>query len=348
MLYFSRCHWLLMIASVVVSVLGQGQVAYSANPKVVATNAILCDLVRQVAQESVELTCLMKPGQDPHTYQLTPSDRRAMEEAQLILYGGYGYEPALEKALKATNQSSRNVAVYEQAVPAPLMSTGHHHHGHEEKADHNHRHDHDHDHSHHHGHNHGAKEKPVPDPHVWHDAKNGARIVDVLRKQLMGLAPKETARYIRRSQAVMAEMNQMDAWIKSQVGTVPADRRVLITTHDALGYFTNAYGLKLESALGALSTEEQPSAIQLKTVIDTVRQVGVPVIFVETTSNPKLIQTIAREANAKVAEQPLFVDSLGEPGSSAETYQKMMIHNTCVIVNGLGGTCKPGELALQN
>jgi ABC-type Zn uptake system ZnuABC Zn-binding protein ZnuA len=219
------------------------------------------------------------------------------------------------------------------------MSTGHHHHGHEEKPGHNH--------SRGHSHDHGAKEKPVPDPHVWHDAKNGARIVDVLRKQLTGLFPKETARYIRRSQGLIVEINQMDTWIKAQVNTLPANRRVLITTHDALGYFTNAYGLKLESALGAVSTEEQASAIQLKAVIDTVRQLGVPVVFVETTSNPRLVETVAREANVKVAEQPLFVDSLGEPGSPAETYQKMMVHNTCVIVNGLGGTCKPGELALQ-
>ncbi|WP_081594724.1 metal ABC transporter substrate-binding protein [Allocoleopsis franciscana] len=97
------CHrWLLAIASVTVSVLGHSAVASSATPKVVATNSILCDLTRQVAQESIDLTCLMKPGQDPHTYQLTPSDRRAIEEAQLILYGGYGYEPALEQAIRAS------------------------------------------------------------------------------------------------------------------------------------------------------------------------------------------------------------------------------------------------------
>jgi manganese/iron transport system substrate-binding protein len=165
--------------------------------------------------------------------------------------------------------------------------------------------------------------------------------VDTLRKQLTALSPKETARYIRRSQAVIAEMNQLDTWIHAQIKTIPPDRRVLITTHDGLGYYTNAYGLKLESALGAISTEEQASATQLKTVINLVRQVGIPVVFAETTSNPRLVQTLAREANVRVSEQPLVVDSLGEPGSSADTYQKMLVHNTCSIVNGLGGTCKP-------
>lgn len=168
-------------------------------------------------------------------------------------------------------------------------------------------------------------------------------MVSTLRRSLSQVQPQSQFQYIDRAKALSSELKRLDEWIKAQVKTIPDNRRTLITTHDALGYFVDAYGLKLQSALGALSTEERPSAQQIKIVVDSIRQSGVKTVFAETTSNSRLIETMAREANVKVAEKSLFVDSLGEPGGEADSYQKMMRYNTCVIVNGLGGNCQPNS-----
>ncbi|MBE9028934.1 zinc ABC transporter substrate-binding protein [filamentous cyanobacterium LEGE 11480] len=305
----------------------------SSKPKVVATNAILCDLAKQIAKNSVELTCLMEPGQDPHLYEMRPADRRAIEQAKLVLYGGYRYAPAIEKAIKAANNGSTKVAVYEIATPKPRKSSGHHHHGEEKGKGHDHDHDHDH-----------SKEKKaepkVADAHIWHNVKNTRAMLKVLRRNLIKIQPKSTFQYIDRTKALNDELKRLDEWIQAQVKTVPDDKRVLITSHDAMGYYADAYGFKVQSALGAISTEERPSAKQVKLVVDAVRKSGVKTVFAETAYKTRLIEIMAREADVKVAEKRLFVEGLGQPESGADTYQKMMRHNTCVIVTGLGGKCQ--------
>lgn len=111
-----------------------------------------------------------------------------------------------------------------------------------------------------------------------------------------------------------------------------------MTTHDAFAYYTQAYGLKMGGSLLGISTEEQPSAQTVARLVAEIRALQVPAVFAETTLNPALLQTVATEAGVKVAEQKLYSDSLGEPGSGTETYVAMMRHNTCTIVVALGGS----------
>jgi len=288
-------------------------------PKVVATTSILCDLTQQVAANTIDLICLVPPGTDPHLYQPKPEDRKAIENAKLILYAGYDFEPGLIKLIQATKNPAAKIAVDEVAVPNPIQ-TEHEHEGTED------------------GETTGTdEEENVPDPHVWHDTQNGIRMVEVISSNLEKLAPNNAAVYTSNTQTIISELTQVDTWIKSQIATIPPNQRKLVTTHDALGYYVKAYGLAFEGALGSFSTEEKPTAARVRQVVNIIKDTEVPTVFAETTTNPKLIQAVAREANVKVSNREVFADSLGEPGTEGETYQGMLIANTRTIVEGLGG-----------
>ncbi|PSB48237.1 metal ABC transporter solute-binding protein, Zn/Mn family [Chamaesiphon polymorphus] len=278
------------------------------SPKVVVTNTVLCDLTKQIAASTVNVVCLLPPGSDPHVYKMTPEARQSIEKAQLVLYGGYDFEPELIKAIKATSNPAPKIAVHEVAVPKPQQFEEH--------------------------------GKSTADPHVWHNAQHGSKIAETIAANLEKLVPAQAATYKQNTQKLTSEIGQLDTWIKSQINTIPAAKKVLFTTHDALGYYSTAYGIPV-NALEGLSTEEKPNAARAKEMVGQIKKAQVPTIFAELTLNPKLITAIAKEANVKLAEQELYVDGLGEASSPGETYQKMLVSNTKTIVEGLGGKYTP-------
>ena len=301
-------------------------------PKVVVTTGVLCDLTTKIAQDTIDMTCLIKPGQDPHTYQAQPEDRKAIETANLIFYSGYNHEPTLLKLIKATTNPAPKIAIHEKAVPKPLMGDEREH-KHEEEShtqqktetsDHNH-----------------TEDELVADPHVWHNAKNGIGIVAAISGELEKLAPSNAELYSHNAQKLTGELEQLDSWIKAQIATIPSNRRKLITTHDALSYYANAYGLEITGALQGVSTEEQPKPKRIAELSEEIKSTGVPTIFAETTVNPKLIEAVAREAKVKISDRELYSDGLSSPGSGADTYEGMLVENTCAIAQGLGGKCTP-------
>ena len=335
-------------------------------PQVVATTSVLCDLTQQVAADTIALTCLMEPGQDPHTYQARPSDRQAIDDADLVLYDGYNFAPSVSGLVEASSNTAPKVAVFEAAVPDPLMGKGHDHdhaegeaHDHAEGEAHDHDHDHaegeahdhdhaegeahDHDHAEGEAHDHGETADLVPDPHIWHSASNNAAMVEVIATNLAQVNPDQADFYQDNAAQLSAQFTELDSWIQTQVETVPVNNRRLVTTHDSFRYFANAYDFEVKGALSGLSTEEKPSAAALTALVDQVKGATVPAIFAETTTNPDLINTVANDAGVQVAEQPLFVEGPGGPGTAAETTQAMLVANTCTIVNALGGTCDEGD-----
>jgi manganese/iron transport system substrate-binding protein len=278
--------------------------AVAKNPKVVVTNTVLCDLTKQIAASTVEVICLLPPGSDPHIYKLTPAARQSIEEAKLLLYGGYDLEPELIKTIEATSNQAPKIAVHEVAVPQPQKMA--------------------------------EDGKSTIDPHVWNNAQNGIKIAETIAASLAKLVPAQAAIYQQNTRKVTTEIGQIDTWIKAQISTIPAAKKVLFTTHDALGYYSKAYGIPV-NALEGLSTEEKPNAARAKELVVKIRQAQVPTIFAELTVNPKLIVTIAQEANVKVSAQEIYADGLGEASGAGGTYQKMLISNTRSIVEGLGG-----------
>jgi manganese/iron transport system substrate-binding protein len=339
-------------------------------PRVVVTTSVLCDLTQQVAADTIALTCLLSPGQDPHTYQAKPSDRQALDEADLVLYDGYGFMPSMIGLVEASNHPVPKIAVYEAAVPNPLRGTVHDHdhdHDHEigdpaehdaeyeahrPKEDPNHG---DEDHSH--GDEDSAHTETMPptdvaaspetelvaDPHIWHNARNNRAMVEVIANQLTQINPDQADVYETNAAQLTTVFTALDQWIQTQVDTIPADNRKLVTTHDAFRYFADAYGVEVKGALGGLTTAERPSAQSLTALVDQVKAARVPAIFAESTTNPELINAIAKDANVSVAEQPLFVEGPGTADSIAPTMPAMLVANTCTIVNALGGRCNPAD-----
>ncbi|WP_038027039.1 metal ABC transporter solute-binding protein, Zn/Mn family [Synechococcus sp. PCC 7336] len=295
-----------------------GIVATSARekPAVVTTTSVICDLVRQVAEETVELTCLLAPGQDPHTYEPTPGDRAAIDGADLLLYGGYNLAPDIVQLIEASSRSAPKVAVFEAAVPVPLLVEAR---------------------------NPGEW---VADPHVWHSADLGIEIVEAIAEQLIAIAPDEAELLSANAAAVVAELTELHEWIARQVATVPEGDRKLVTTHAAFGYFADAYGLEVVGVLSGLSHEERPSAGRMAALIDWVEGAGIPAIFAETAANRELIEVVARDAGVLVPERSLYVEGPGGPDTPAVTYQQMLAVNTCTIVTGLGGECSMFESPL--
>ena len=330
-------------------------------PLVVATTSILCDLTQQVAQDTVNLKCLLEPEVDPHVYQATPEDRQAIESADLVLYGGYNLDSSLVKLIDATTNSNPKIAVHEVAVKDPLLGEEHDHgHGdhseekHSEKDhdDHDHKdhddHDHD-DHKDHDDHDHGGEKKhsekdhddhaeeKVPDPHVWHNPQNGGKMVAVIAEGLTQIQPDLKEQYNTQSQTIQAELEQIDQWIKQQVATIPANKKKLVTTHDALGYYLEAYNFEFDSVLSGFGTEESPSAGMVADLVKEIKESQVPTIFAEISVNSQILETVAREANVQLSPKSLYTDSLGGKGTEGDSYQKMLIANTITIVKGLGG-----------
>ena len=327
----------------------------SERPQVVATSGVLCDLAQQVAEDTINLTCLMDPGQDPHTYQARPSDRQAVDSADLVLYDGYDFAPSVLNVVVASSNPAPKVAVLEVAVPNPLMGQGHDHdhdHGHSHD-DHDHGHGHSHD-DHDHGHASETSETAaatehgelVPDPHVWHNARHNAAITEVIAEALTQANPDQGNLYQTNAVQLADQFIALDDWIQAQTATVPAPNRRLVTTHDAFRYFAAAYDFEVKGALSGLSTDAQPSPRALTALVDQIKAAKVPAIFAESTTNPALMQTVANNAGVVVADQPLLVEGPGGPDSIAPTTQTMLVVNTCTIVNALGGTCKEAEAPL--
>ena len=275
-------------------------------PKVVATTSILCDLTKQIAKNTINLTCLIPPDADPHVYQPKPEDRQAIEQANLILYNGYNLEPGLFKLIKATKTPAPKIAVAQIAVPQPqkFRQSG----------------------------------NIVTDPHIWHNAKNAIRMVEVISSNLVKLEPNNAQDYNSNKLKLNNELTQLDNWIKSRIASIPTNKRTLVINHNALSYYTQAYGLSLVGTLEGISTYKRPTDTQVKNLAKKVQQNRVPTIFAETAINSNLIQSVAAAATVKVSERNLYADGLGEVGTDGETYQNMMVANTRTIVEGLGGT----------
>lgn len=290
----------------------QGGIDFSSDgnkPNVVTTSTVINDWTQKVGGDEIELTGILQPGADPHVYEPVPKDSIAFEKADLIIYNGYNLEPGLIKMMNAAGVKAQKLPVGEVVKPLQLDKAG----------------------------------KTVPDPHVWGNVENAIAMVNSIRDTLIELSPEDKAEFIQNAAEFTEQLEQLHTWTRSQVGTIPENKRRLVTTHDAFQYYSKAYGLEVFGTLIGISTEEQPSAQTVRKLADSIRNTRVPAIFAETTINPALIQTVAQESGAKLAPRSLYSDSIGAPGSDGDSYIKMIVANTRTIVDALGGKSTPFE-----
>ena len=280
-------------------------------PKVVTTTTMITDWTENIVGDNVEVVPLLDAGDDPHVYEPVPQDSQNIEEADLILYNGHDLEPELIRLIEGAGEDTRQLAVGEIISPLDesAMEEG--------------------------------ETEFVPDPHVWGDVENVIVMSEAIAEELAAVSPENEEVYQENLEEYTAELEELHDWIGEQIETIPSENRKLVTTHDAFQYYAEAYGLEVVGTLIGISTEEQPSAQTVGRLASTVRETGVTTIFAEALINPRLIETVAEEANVELAEEELYGDAIGEPGSDGDTYIKMMEANTRTIVTNLGGNHTP-------
>ncbi len=275
-------------------------------PKVVATTSVLCDFTKQIAGDTVNLTCLIPTNSDPHLYQSKAEDTQAINQAKLIIYHGYNLETNLIRIIRNTKNTAPKIAVAQIAVPKPQRVK--------------------------------IGSKNIIDPHIWHNVQHAIQMVSVISTNLSKIAPKNNQIYTENTAKIKNELTQLDAWIKTRITTIPENNRKLITTHDGMGYYAKRYGFSLTGSLSGVNTQQKTSKSRLNALVQGIKKANIPTIFPEHTIDSKVTQTIAKQANVKVSQRKLYTDGLGDSGSDADTYQKMMTANTRTILEGLGGT----------
>ena len=275
-------------------------------PKVVATTSVLCDLTKQVAAKTINLTCLTPPSISSKVYQPTPADQEAINQAKLIIFNGYNLEPGLEKFILSSKNTAPKLPVAKIAVPSPLMIT--------------------------------RNGKKVADPYVWHNVKNTIKMVDVISINLVREIPENAEFYKSNTKKIKKQLSELDTWIKTRIESIPPKKRILVTTHNEMAYYARAYGLNLAGTLRFISPTEQTSDTKVKLLANTLAKIQVPTIFVQPTVSPQLIISVAKKAQLNISGRQLYTEKLGSPGSEADTYQKMMTANTRTILEGLEGT----------
>ncbi|MCM2504658.1 metal ABC transporter substrate-binding protein [Aureimonas altamirensis] len=295
--------------------------------KVVASFSILADMTREIGGDAVEVQPLVGPDGDAHVFQPSPADTRKLADADLVVMNGLGFEGWMPRLVEASGYAGKTVVASTGVVE--LKSEEHDEHEHE----HGHAHDHDHDHGHedaasHEGHDHG----PI-DPHAWQDLSNGVVYARNIADGLAEADPANAEGYRQRAAAYVAEMQALDAEVKAELATIPQDRRKVVTSHDAFGYFARAYGVEFIAPEG-VSTESEASAADVAAIISQIRAEGITGVFVESITNSRLIEQIARETDAHVGGT-LYSDALSDASGPAPTYLDMFRNNTRKILDAL-------------
>jgi len=278
---------------------------------VITTNTILADMTREITGDAVEVQCLVPTGVDLHGFDPTPADIAPLLEADLVVANGAGFEPWLERFLAASGYTGPVAKATDGCV---LITSGADEHDHA-----------DHDHAHH---DHGEL-----DPHAWQDPAQALRYITNIRDALSRAHPAGAENYRRRARLYAAQVEALDTWARRLFALVPAERRVIVTSHDSLAYFGRAYGLEIVPLRG-LDARAEPDAKQLATTIDMLRSHRARALFVEAVSNPRMLEQIARDTGVALGGE-LFTDSLGPAGSPAATYLGMVRENTLRILTAI-------------
>lgn len=267
--------------------------------QVVVSMSVIGDLVEQVAGEHADVRSLVPIGGDPHVHQPTPSDARAIADADVVLANGAGLEPWFDTLVAGAD---RKASFLTTDLDHVLLD----------------------------------EQDGVSDPHLWMVPPYVEVYVQTIAQHLAEADPDNAEAYRSNALVYRDELAALDHELKERLSRIPQDHRVLVTSHDAYRYFAEHYGLKVVPVIG-VTTEEEPSAARVRDVVDVIRAQQVPTVFVETTINPAVMERIARDAGVSVGD-PLYGDSIGEQGSGADSYIGMMRANVEAITVGLAAS----------
>ncbi|WP_431282147.1 metal ABC transporter solute-binding protein, Zn/Mn family [Humitalea sp. 24SJ18S-53] len=287
-----------LLAAPAIARTAQGQAA----APVVASFSILGDLLRQTGGEAVAVRAIAGPDADAHVFQPRPSDAGSLRGAKMLLRNGLGFDPWFDRLARGAAPTVPMVTAAE-GLPRRMMP----------------------------GHAHGgAAPREVADPHAWQDVTAAAHYV---RNIAAGLAAAGIT--ASGAEPYLARLAALDAWVRAEIARVPAARRVVVTSHDAFGWFAAAYGVRFLAPQG-VSTDAQASAAQVARLIRQLRQDNITAVFIENMSQPATLQRLATEAGVRVQGR-LFADALSPPDGPAPSYEAMMRHNVGLMVPAMLG-----------
>jgi ABC-type Zn uptake system ZnuABC Zn-binding protein ZnuA len=332
----SRCGTLSLCMFVLLVVVGCGEddgaptADSRGGPRVVATTTQAADLARNVGGPRVEVTSLLSPNTDPHGYELRPRDVDALTGADLVIRSGGDLDEWAVEAIESAGAEGKAITLMDSVQ---TIEGGH---GHEEEGEHA-------------GEEESGKEsheeeEEEEDPHWWQDPRNAMKAVTAIETRLAKADPDARGEYAKRADSYRAEIKALDEAVAACWAQVPRRQRKLVTTHDALGYYANRYGIEVVgTVIPSLSTTGQPSAGELAELVETIRREQVRTVFAESSVNSKVERAIADEAGARVGK-PLWADTLGPAGSDGATYLRSIASNTQAMVDGVTGGSKRCKL----
>lgn len=282
---------------------------------VVASFSILADMVKQVGGPHVEVTSLVGPNSDAHVFDPTPADAKRLAAAKLVVVNGLGFEGWLNRLVKSSGYKGPVLTASKGVKTIPMAAS-------------------DHGHSHGHKHSHAA-----PDPHAWQSLLNARQYVENIRVALSAAMPAHSADFQSRATDYLKQIDALEKSTQARIAAVPMERRRVITSHDAFGYFARAYKVTFYPLQG-LSTASEPSAADVVRIVNEIKKNKVTAIFAENISDPRVLERVAKDTAAKIGGT-LYADALSAPGTQADTYLKMFELNVSTIVAGISAPVKP-------
>ena len=279
--------------------------------KVAATTTMIGDLVRSIGGDRVELTVVMPPGTDPHTYKPSTGDIGRLAAADLVFYNGLHLEGKMVETFEQ-KLKGKAVAVVEKAVPTDRLIPWQ------------------------------EGEAGAHDPHVWFDVKLWGLVAGKIAESLAAADPAAGGDFHRRHSQLSRELEDLDRYVREQVATIPTERRVLVTSHDAYGYFGRAYGVDVRGIQG-ISTETEAGIQAINAAVDFIIGRKIPALFVESSVSPKTVQRVQADCAARGFEVriggELYSDAMGQPGEhpgyEVHTYEGMIRYNVDTLVKAL-------------
>jgi zinc/manganese transport system substrate-binding protein len=273
---------------------------------VIATFSILGDFVKNVGGDRVEVATLVGPNGNAHVYAPSPGDAKKVADAKLVFVNGLGFEGWLERLVKASGTKAP-IVVATKGIK-PLERAGEHGH------------DHDRDHG-------------RADPHAWQSVANAKIYVANIRDALIAADPAGKDAYLANAAAYLAKLDALEREVREVIAKIPADRRRVITSHSAFGYFQDAYGVSFTAPQG-VSTEAEASAKDVAAIIAQIKKQKAAAVFLENVTDPRLVEQIARETGAKVGGT-LYSDALTDDKGDATTYIDLIRHNLRQLASAL-------------
>ena len=287
----------------------ENQVAADKRLKIVCTVSMVTDIVRQVAGEHAEVTGLLNEGVDPHVYVPTTSDTGRAMQADIVFYCGLHLEGKMVDGYEAQRRKGKPYFAVSDGIPhdkirsSELVSTSH-------------------------------------DPHVWGDIQMWMACVSEVQKRLTEIDPAHASAYSANASQLLGELTKLDAYIRDVIGSIPEPQRTLVTAHDAFGYFSRAYNIRVRAVQG-ISTDSEAGMKDVNNLVSFLVENKIPTVFVEASVNEKDLKAVIEGAQQQGSPirigGTLYSDSMGPKGTYEGTYIGMQDHNATLIARSLGG-----------